>query len=179
MRRVPQIAALAGLSLSLMGSATPRRTHTLPDDEAILARFEEMVSVDLACARLAVEHGQSKEVRDFAAMLVREHEMARQMARDIAAQIHLRPKPSSNPPGQAEHERIVKELRGRPDIAFDVLFVRHEIEYHKALLNAINTEWLPAAQHADLSALFGQVVPAFETHSRMAQELAQRLGPRK
>jgi len=176
-KRVPLLAAAAGLSLALMGSAPPRRASPRADDAAILARFEEMVSADIACAQLAVERGHSKDVRDFAGVLVREHGMARQMAREVATQIHVTLKPSDDGPRHAEHDKIVKALKDRPDIAFDILFVRHEVDYHKELVDLINKTWLPAAQNEDLKAFLSQVGPAFEAHSTMAAALWQRVAP--
>ena len=178
MKRVSLIAALAGVSLTLMGSAPLRRASALIDDATILARFEEMVSADVSCAQLAVERGHSKEMKDFAGVLVREHGMARQMARDVAMQLHITLKSSSDGPRAAEHEKVLKELRNRPDIAFDVLFARHEIEYHKELVALIDKEWLPAAKDADLSAMLAQVGPAFAAHQKMAEDLAKQLAPK-
>lgn len=178
MKRISILAAVAGLSLSVLGSAPPQHTLATPDDAAILARFEDLVSADLACAQLAVERGQSADVRNFAKILVSEHGMARQMARDVAAQTNLTLKPSSSSPYRAEHERILRSLRERQDAAFDVLFTRHESEYHKQLVDLINTDWIPAAKDADVKALLQQAGPAFEAHGKMADALWQRLTPR-
>lgn len=177
MKRVFQLAAVVGLSLSVLGSAPPWRPGTVPDDAGILNRFDDLVGVDIACAQLAAERGHSADVKAFARTLVTEHGMARQLARDVAAMINVTLKPSPDGARRAEHERTVKALRERPDIAFDVLFVRHEVEYHKDLVNLINKEWIPAAKHADLSALLMQVGPAFDGHRAMAEALLQKLLP--
>lgn len=169
------LATVAGLSLTLLGSAPPRRSRVTPDDAAIIARFQEMVSVDNACAQLAVEKGHSKEVRDFGALLLREHAMAMQMARDAALQASVKVKPREDNQLRAEHDNVVKSLHERPDNAFDILFVRHEVEYHKALVALITKDLLPAAQSADLGGMLSQVAPAFEAHGKMADDLFQRL----
>ena len=185
MTRIPLLAAVAGLSVSLLGSAPPRRAplrraSSAIDDAAILSRFADLVAVDLDCAQLAATNGHSREVRDFAGILVREHGMARQLVRDIASQLHVTLKPSSSDGARrAEHEKVLAGLRERPDIAFDILFLRHEIDYHKDLLNLINTEWLPAVQNTDLSGLMSQVGPAFEAHNKMAEALWQQVAPKK
>ena len=178
MKRVLQLVAGVGLSLSVLGSAPPPRMATVPDDEAILNRFDDLVGADIACAQLAAERGHSAEVKAFARTLVSEHGLARQLARDVASMMNVTLRPSSDSPRRAEHERTIKALRERPDIAFDVLFVRHEVEYHKDLVNLINKEWMPAAKHADLIALLVQVGPAFDGHRTMAEALWQKLVPR-
>ncbi|MHB0962033.1 MAG: DUF4142 domain-containing protein [Gemmatimonadaceae bacterium] len=177
MMSVFPLAAGVALSLSVLGNAPPSRPAAVPDDAAILNRFDDLVGADLACAQLAVERGHSAEVKAFARTLVSEHGMARQLARDVSAMMSVTLKPSSDNPRRAEHERTLKALRERPDAAFDVLFVRHEVEYHKQLVDVINKEWIPAAKHPDLSALLVQVGPAFDGHRTMAEALLQKLVP--
>lgn len=179
MKRVFQLAAVVGLSLSVLGSAPPWHSGAVPDDADILNRFDTLVGVDLACAQLAVEKGHSAEVKAFARTLVSEHGLARQLARDVASMMNVTLKPSSDGTRRAEHERTLKALRERPDIAFDVLFVRHEVEYHKDLVDLINKEWIPDAKNADLSALLAQVGPALDGHRTMAEALLQKLVPNR
>ncbi|MBA4072678.1 MAG: hypothetical protein C0497_12705, partial [Gemmatimonas sp.] len=166
-------------SLSVLGSAPPWRPGAVPDDAAILSRFHDLVGVDIACAQLATERGHSAEVKAFARTLVSEHGLARQLARDVAAMMNVTLKPSSEGARRAQHESTLKGLRERPDAAFDVLFMRHEVEYHKDLVDLINKEWIPAAKHADLSALLAQVGPAFDGHTKMAEELWRKLVPNR
>ncbi len=177
MKRIFQLAAGLALSLSLLGSAPPRPAGAVPDDAAILNRFDDLVAADLACAQLAAERGHSAEVKAFARTLVSEHGMARQLARDVSAMMSVTLRPLSDSPRRAEHERIIKALRERADAAFDVLFMRHEVDYHKELVDLINKDWLPAAKNADLSALLVQVGPAFDGHRTMAEALLQKLVP--
>lgn len=177
MNRGFQLAAVVGLSLSVLGSASPWHPWTVPDDAGILNRFDDLVAVDIACAQLAAERGHSSDVKAFGRTLVSEHGLARQLARDVAAMMNVTLKPSPDGARRAEHERTLKALRERPDVAFDVLFVRHEVEYHKELVDLINKEWIPAAKHADLSALLVQVGPAFDGHRAMAEALLQKLVP--
>jgi putative membrane protein len=179
MKSVFHLAAVVGLSLSVLGSAPPWHPGAVPDDAAILNRFDELAGVDIACAQLAAEKGHSADVKAFARTLVNEHGLARQLARDVAAMMNVTLKPSPDGARRAEHERTLRALRERPDAAFDVLFMRHEVDYHKDLVDLINQEWIPAAKHADLSALLAQVGPAFEGHRTMAEELLRKLVPNK
>lgn len=179
MKTVFQLTVVVGLSLSVLGSAPPLHAGSVPDDAGILNRFDDLVAVDIACAQLAAEKGHSAEVKAFARTLVSEHGLARQLARDVAVMMNVTLKPSPDGARRAEHERIIKALRERLDIAFDVLFMRHEVEYHKEVVDLINKEWIPAAKNADLSALLVQVGPAFDGHRTMAEGLLQKLGPNR
>lgn len=179
MKRIFQLAVGVGLSLSVLGSAPPPRVATVPDDAAILNRFDDLVGVDIACAQLAAERGHAADVKAFARTLVSEHGLARQLARDVAAMMNVTLKPSPDGARRAEHERTIKALRERADAPFDVLFVRHEVEYHKEVVDLINKDWIPAAKHADLVALLVQVGPAFDGHRTMAEALLQKLLPNR
>jgi putative membrane protein len=175
MLKILLFTAIAGLSLPAPGDAplaAPQR-----DDAAILRSFEELVSADIGCAQLAAERGHSADVRNFAKTLVSEHGLARQLARDVAMQLNVTFKPNANNARAAEHEKVQKALRERPDVAFDVLFLRHQTEYHQELVNLINKEWLPAAKAEELSGLLSQVGPAFEAHTAMARQLWEQRRP--
>ncbi len=177
MKRVLLLASIASMSPSVLGSSAPTRRAATSDDTAILRDFDDFVGADLGCAQLAVERGHAKEVRDFAKVLVSEHGMAHQLARDAATQMSVTLRSPSDNPRRAEHEKVLKSLRERLDVAFDVLFVRHEVEYHRDLVEHINKEWMPAAKSADLSALLSQAGPAFEAHATMAEELQKSRAP--
>ncbi|MBW7932820.1 MAG: DUF4142 domain-containing protein [Gemmatimonadaceae bacterium] len=175
MKTIFLLATLANLAFP--SASDPLATMTArPDDASILRSFDNYVSADMGCAQLAAEKGHSKEVRDYARMLVEEHGVARQLIRDASLQLNVTLRPSDNP-RQAEHDKVVKSLRERPDVAFDILFLRHEVEYHKELVELINKEWTPGAKSPDLSSLFAQAGPALEAHATKAQELWQKLRP--
>jgi len=176
MLKILLFAAIAGLSLPSAGDGPPAAVAQR-DDAAILRSFEEAVVADIACAQLAVERGHSADVRNFAKNLVAEHGLARQLARDVAVQLNVTMRPNANNARAAEHEKVQKALRERPDAAFDILFLRHEVEYHQELVNSINKEWLPAAKAEELSGLLSQVGPAFEAHVAMARQLWEKRRP--
>src|SRR5215212_8415279 len=52
------------------------------DDPTIVAIFDVTNSVDIETGQLAVERGSTREVRDFGAMLARDHKMVQQQGRD-------------------------------------------------------------------------------------------------
>ena len=54
------------------------------DDPTIVAIFDAANTYDMETGSLAVSKGHSKAVRDFGAMLVRDHRNVRQQGRDLA-----------------------------------------------------------------------------------------------
>src|SRR5688572_24353072 len=57
------------------------------DDATIVAIFDAANTADIETGQLAAERGASKAVREFGAMLVRDHQQVRQQGRDLAARL--------------------------------------------------------------------------------------------
>src|SRR5215217_8081043 len=89
--------ALAGGDATLRGGdATLHEgdaTLRALDDPTIVAIFDAANTADIETGTLAAELGSSKEVRDFGAMLARDHKMVRQQGRDLAAKLGVTPTP--------------------------------------------------------------------------------------
>jgi putative membrane protein len=67
-------------------------------------------------------------------------------------------------------------LRAKDGVEFDRAFLQHEVAFHQAVINAIQTTLLPAIQNAELKALVVKVAPAFQAHMLAAQQLEKQLG---
>jgi putative membrane protein len=146
------------------------------DDPTIVAIFDAANTADVETGRLAAERGQSKEVRDFGAMLVRDHSMVRQLGRDLAAKLGVTPTPPSDDQGAKDHAAAMKSLGALHGADFDHAFLRHEVAFHKAVIDAVNSTLLPAIQNAEVKALVVKVAPAFQAHMLAADNLDKKLG---
>ena len=168
------LAAATGLTVAALPSSASGQSATL-DDATIVAIFDAANSADIETGQLAVTRGQSKEVRDFGAMLVRDHEVVRQMGRDLAAKLHVAPTPPKDDPGAKAHAEAIARLRSLSGAAFDRAFLQHEARFHQGVLDAVSTTLLPAIRNAELRALVEQVAPAFQAHMLAAQNLEKKL----
>src|SRR5438105_975622 len=63
------------------------------DDATIVAIFDHANTVDIETGKLAAKRGSSNEVRQFGAMLARDHAMVRQQGRDLAKKLGVTPTP--------------------------------------------------------------------------------------
>jgi putative membrane protein len=145
------------------------------DDPTIVAIFDAANTADIETGKLAMERGQSKEVRDFGAMLMRDHGMVRQMGRDLAKKLGVTPTPPKQDDAAAVHEAAMKRLRAVPAAEFDRAFLQHEVAFHQSVIDAINTTLLPAIDNAELKALVVKVAPAFEGHRLAAATMDKKL----
>ncbi len=145
------------------------------DDATIVAIFDAANTADIETGQLAAERGQSPEVREYGAMIARDHAAVRQMGRDLAKKLGVTPTPPANDAAPAAHATAMRELRAARGAAFDLAFLRHEVAFHQSVIDAINSTLLPAIQNAELRELVTKVAPAFEAHRLAAATLEQKL----
>jgi putative membrane protein len=123
---------------------------------------------------LAARKGTSKEVRDFGAMLVRDHQAVRQQGRDLVKELGVHPTPPKDFAMAKDHAAALSALRSEKGTAFDRAFLAHEVAFHKAVIDAINTSLLPALKNEEAHALVTKVAPAFQAHMLAAQNLLDK-----
>ena len=141
------------------------------DDPTIVAIFDAANTYDMETGSLAVSKGHSKAVRDFGAMLVRDHRNVRQQGRDLAKSLKVTPTPPRDFALANAHVEAMRSLRSLKGRAFDRAFLKHEVDFHNAVLDAVTHTLLPATQNAQLKDLETKVVPAFVAHRDRAQSL--------
>jgi putative membrane protein len=141
-----------------------------------VAIFDATNTADMETGALAEQQGSSREVRDFGAMLVRDHSAVRQQGRDLAATLGVTPTPPKDDQSAEDHAAAMARLRSLKGAEFDRAFLQHEQAFHKAVIDAVQGTLLPAIDNAELKALVVKVAPAFEAHMRMAQELEKKVG---
>jgi putative membrane protein len=173
-------AALTGaarpLSQAAMAAASTARQAL--DDPTIVAIFDAANTADIETGQLAAERGHAKEVRDFGAMLVRDHKQVRQQGRDLAARLGVTPTPPKGDASARDHAAAMKQLRALHGAAFDHAFLQHEVAFHQAVIDAVQTTLLPAIKNADVKTLVVTVAPAFQAHMMAAQKLDTQLTAR-
>ena len=178
------ITLAAAISLTLVATAIARRTEPARtpvamvralDDPTIVAIFDAANTADIETGELAMQRGQSKEVRDFGAMLARDHKTVRQQGRDLAKKLGVTPTPPADDAGAKAHAAAMAKLRAVPAAEFDHAFLQHEIAFHKSVIDAVKTTLLPALKNAEVKDLVTKIAPAFQAHMMAAESLDKRL----
>lgn len=145
------------------------------DDPTIVAIFDAANTYDMETGSLAVSKGHSKDVRDFGAMLVRDHRNVRAQGRELAKSLHVTPTPPKDFALAKAHVAAMRSLRAKKGKAFDRAFLQHEVDFHNAVLDAVTKTLLPATQNAQVKDLETKVAPAFVAHRDRAQMLLDGL----
>ena len=141
------------------------------DDPTIVAIIDAANTYDMETGSLAISKGHSKAVRDFGAMLVRDHRNVRQQGRDLARSLKVIPTPPRDFALAKAHVQAMRSLRSLKGRAFDRAFLKHEVDFHNAVLDAVTHTLLPATQNAQVKDLETKVAPAFVAHRDRAQSL--------
>jgi putative membrane protein len=145
------------------------------DDATIVAIFDNANTVDIETGKLAAKRGHSNEVRQFGAMLARDHEMVRQQGRDLAKKLGVTPTPPPGDQSVQEQAAVIRRLSSLRGAEFDRAFLQREVQFHKDVIAAIETTLLPAIKNEELRALVVKVAPAFQAHLSMAENLLTRV----
>ena len=171
MKRIPMAVAAALVSATFVAYAQGG-----PNDAQIAAIVVTANQVDIDAGKLAESKGKSKEVKAFGKMMVTDHTGVNKSATDLAAKLKL--KPEDNPTAQslkkggADNVAHLKTLKGA---AFDKAYVDHEVDYHQAVIDAMDKTLIPNAQNAELKSLLVKVRPAFVAHLDHAKMLQASL----
>jgi putative membrane protein len=165
---------LSLVTLAAMPMTLPAQEPTL-DDPTIVAIFDAANTADIETGKLAAERGASDAVRQFGAMLARDHQAVRQQGRDLAKKLGVTPTPPADQTGARAHAAAMKQLSKLRGSEFDRAFLQHEERFHRDVIAAITTTLLPAIKNQELRELVVKVAPAFQAHMQMAQNLSQQL----
>lgn len=145
------------------------------NDPTIVAIFDAANTWDIETGSLAAKKASTKEVRDFGAMLARDHNMVRQQGRDLAKKLGVTPTPPAGDKSAKDQAAVIHRLEGLQGGEFDRAFLQHEIQFHRDVINAINSTLLPAIKNPELKAFVVKIAPAFQAHLQMAENLGKQL----
>ena len=168
--------SVAGISIAFAGLCTlPAQASSQAngglDDPTIVAIFDAANTWDIETGAIAARRGRSSEVREFGKMLQMDHSMVRKQGRDLAAKLGVTPTAPKNFGMARDHAAAMKRLRSVKRSDFDREFLKHEVAFHKAVIDAVTTTLLPALKNQEVKDLVVKVAPAFQAHMAKAQSL--------
>lgn len=169
-RRLPLAALAAAATLSLAAHAAHAAEG--PNDAQIAAIVVTANQVDVDAGKLAAGRTKSATVKAFAQQMVTDHSGVNKMAVDLVTKLKV--KPQDNPTAQSLQkggDDNLAKLRTLDGAAFDKAYVDHEVDYHVAVLDALDQVLIPSASNAELKALLVKVRPAIDAHLQHARHL--------
>lgn len=124
-------------------------------------------------AKLAKTKAKDKKVKDFAAMMTKDHTEANKRQAALAKKAAIEPKESDLSKRLVEDAKTKGEaLKAAPKGAeFDRAYIDGQVEAHTMVLDALDKQMIPAAQNPELKAELEKVRGAVEMHLNQAKEI--------
>lgn len=166
----------AALAACIPLAAGAQGARAALDDATIVGIFDAANTWDIATGSLAAKKASRQDVKDFGLMLSRDHKAVQQQGRDLAKKLGVTPVPvAADFALKKDYDDTIRKLNGLSGAAFDKAFLEHEVAYHKAVIDAVTQQFLPAIKNGELKAFVEKVAPAFDAHMKGADALLKKL----
>lgn len=177
--RIRALIPLAALTLVAGGLGAQSGPPDLSDPEVAHVAVTAN-SIDVELARVAEARAVNREVKEFAATMIRDHSAVNAQAAALAKKLGVTPRDNavseSLLSGAAAARATIEKQHGA---AFDRAYVDREVGYHQAVLDALDTVLIPTTSNAELKDLLVAVRPAIAAHLAHAKQIQGTLGAAK
>ncbi len=173
------LVALAGCASTAKSDAAPSDGASAssdaasgPSDAEIAAIVVAANSVDIEAGKLAQSQSTSEAIRTFAERMVVDHTAVNEQAVALVTRLGVTPVESDASRGLlADGEKTREHLSTLAAADFDKAYAEHEVAYHEAVINVVDTVLLPSAQNQELKDLLTAVRPALVAHLEHARQM--------
>jgi putative membrane protein len=170
---------LAGLALAATlaaGSATAQDPAKLNDLEIAHAAYVAG-NIDIRNAHLALALSDDPKVREFAGLMISDHEAVNDAA--LALLKKLKADPQDNAFSQAlmkgakDNWAKMATLSGK---AFDQSYAANELAYHRTVNKVVGEAFIPNVENGELKTLLGSALDTFQAHEKHAAQMVADIG---
>jgi len=166
----------AATAFAVATVAAPVLAESGPTDAQIAHIAYTAGALDVAAAKQALVKSHNKEVREFASLMVRDHDAVNDKALALVKKLGVTPEDNATSAALASqaaetHDRLDK-LDGA---AFDQAYVKNEAAYHQAVNSALKGTLIPSADNGELKSLLETGLTLFSEHQQHAEHLAAKL----
>ena len=132
--------------------------------------------IDIKAAKQALEKASSKEVKQFAQDMVRDHEAVNKQALDLVKKLKVTPQDNDTSRALTKQATAKREEFAKLDgAAFDKAYVANEVAYHKTVNGALENTLIPSASNPELKNLLQTGLKIFQGHEQHAEHVAAEL----
>jgi putative membrane protein len=172
--RLSVIAIASALVLPVVASAQGI------NDAQIASIVVTANQVDIDAGDFAKTRATNPQVKQFAQQMATDHTGVNKQATALAAKLKVTPE--DNPTSQSLKsggDANLGKLKTLKGAEFDKAYIDHEVEYHQAVLDALEKTLIPGAKNEELKALLVKTRPAFVAHLEHAKHVQAELSGRK
>jgi len=127
-----------------------------------------MAEVELG--KLAQEKGSSQSVKDFGAMMVKDHSAANEKLESLAASKNITLPTGPSAASKAEHAKL-EALSGA---AFDQAYIKAMVKGHEQTAELLKKE-MSSGQDEDAKAFAQSILPTVESHLKEARAVESQV----
>ncbi|MET0594267.1 MAG: DUF4142 domain-containing protein [Polyangiaceae bacterium] len=177
----PNLSSTAASPPAASGPAsTPTEGSTTPTpitDDQILYVLHAANLAEMDQARVAQKKAKNPRVKRFADMMIKHHGEADTKGNDVAKKIHasLAPSQTSNRL-EAEAKQFTSNIAAEKDKDFDRTYIDAQVKEHRAVLDSIDRELLPAVRGNEVKDLIQAVRSKVQGHLEEAEQIQKGLG---
>jgi putative membrane protein len=125
---------------------------------------------EVELGQLASTKSPNATVKDFGAMMVKDHSAANEELKTLAASKNIT---LPNGPGAAAHAKKV-ELEALSGKSFDNSYVSNQIKAHEDTISLLQKE-ISSGQDADAKAFAQKILPTVQAHLKAIEKIADSL----
>jgi putative membrane protein len=141
-------------------------------DAEIAAIVVAANSVDAEMGDLALERATSADVKQFGKTMGTDHRAVNEAAVALVGKLNVTPVESvTSRKLRADGAAVKADLTAKSGAEFDRAYITHEVNYHRAVIAAVDELLIPNATNAELKATLISVRPAFVAHLQHAEHL--------
>jgi putative membrane protein len=149
----------------------PAKSSGVTDAE-IAAIVVAANAVDAEVGDLAAARAVNEKVKEFGKTMSVDHRAVNDAAVALVGKLKVTPVESATSKKLLADGAAVKAaLAAKTGAEFDRAYLTHEVEYHKAVIAAVDQLLIPSATNAELKQTLIDVRPAFIAHLQHAEHL--------
>jgi putative membrane protein len=140
-------------------------------DESFFKDAAEAGLAEVDAGKLALSKGSSPAVKEFAAMMVKDHTAANEKLEALATTKGVK---LPTEPG-LKHKAMKKKMDMKSGDSFDKDYIAGQIKDHKDTADLLKKE-IDSGKDADAKAFAGETLPTVEAHLKKIQDIASKAG---
>jgi putative membrane protein len=167
------ILSLSVAALACAPSPEPGAVKSAGVSDAEIAAIVVTANrIDAELGDFAVERASQSEVKQFGRTMATDHRAVNQAAGELVARLKVTPVEGAvSQKLEADAASFRSELSGKTGAAFDHAYIAHEVDYHKAVIAAVDQLLIPNADNIELKNMLVSVRPALVAHLEHAEQL--------
>src|SRR5205085_12128227 len=132
--------------------------------------------IDIKYAEIAKKKSKNEEILNFAQTMAKDHSAVIEQASQLVKKLNVTPKDNAvSQKLNSDAMKTRKSLEGKSGAEFDKAYINNEVEYHKAVINAVKNVLIPETENQELKDLLTNILPALDAHLQHAEMVQKKI----